>query len=103
MPLTALALAASLSAQAAGPARSAVLATPYHRTFQAHPYPFPVQSHRFTAQGQDLEMAYMDAAPEGAPKGTVVLGPGEGRLGGGYAGGPAHIGVCPHRPCASKR
>lgn len=72
MTSTLLALAASLAAHAA-PALPPVAATPYDRTLQAHPYPFPVQSHRFSAQGQDLEMAYMDVAPEGPPKGTVVL------------------------------
>lgn len=36
-------------------------------------YPHPVQFHRFTAQGQRLEMAYMDVRPDRRARGTVVL------------------------------
>ena len=36
-------------------------------------YPFPEKTYRFQSQQQDLEMIYMDIAPAGAARGTVVL------------------------------
>jgi len=38
-----------------------------------HPYPYPVRIHRVTAQGQRLEMAYMDVSPGRPARGTVLL------------------------------
>lgn len=38
-----------------------------------YPYPFPVHFHRVQAQGQVLEMAYMDLSPASSPRGTVLL------------------------------
>ena len=40
---------------------------------EAFPSPFPTQNYRFTSQGAAQEMVYMDVAPEGAPKGVVLL------------------------------
>jgi pimeloyl-ACP methyl ester carboxylesterase len=37
-----------------------------------YPYPYEVHVHRFTAQGQALEMAYMDVQPP-SPRGAVLL------------------------------
>lgn len=37
------------------------------------PSPYPTQVHRLTSQGQQLEMVYMDVAPDAGPKGVVVL------------------------------
>jgi pimeloyl-ACP methyl ester carboxylesterase len=36
-------------------------------------YPFPPKEHRFTSQGLTLEMTYMDVAPAGTARGTVML------------------------------
>lgn len=36
-------------------------------------YPFPVEYFKFTAQGQDLKMAYMDLKPAQAAQDTIVL------------------------------
>ncbi|MES2693350.1 MAG: alpha/beta hydrolase [Verrucomicrobiota bacterium] len=36
-------------------------------------YPFPEATYALKSQGQSLEMVYMDVAPRGAPRGTVVL------------------------------
>jgi pimeloyl-ACP methyl ester carboxylesterase len=36
-------------------------------------YPYPVKQFAFASQGQDLHMAYMDIAPAGPPRGTIVL------------------------------
>jgi pimeloyl-ACP methyl ester carboxylesterase len=44
----------------------------YDARLSAYPYPFPVQTRAFESQGQTLEMAYMDVAPE-QPNGRTVL------------------------------
>jgi len=36
-------------------------------------YPFPEKTYRFQSQQQELEMVYMDIAPRGTARGTVVL------------------------------
>lgn len=36
-------------------------------------YPYPVERYEFVSQGQDVQMAYLDAAPETANGETVVL------------------------------
>ena len=36
-------------------------------------YPYPVSYYRFTSQGQDVLMAYMDVKPAGDAAGTIVL------------------------------
>lgn len=36
-------------------------------------YPYPVKQYRFVSQRKQLTMAYMDVAPQGTPKGTIVL------------------------------
>lgn len=55
---------------------SAGAATPRPRAgirLEDFPYPFPVALFRFESQQQELEMAYMELAPAGTPRGTVVL------------------------------
>lgn len=44
----------------------------YDARLSAYPYPFAVQTRAFESQGQPLEMAYMDVAPE-QPNGRAVL------------------------------
>jgi pimeloyl-ACP methyl ester carboxylesterase len=58
--------AAPASAPASGQAR-------FDARLTGYPYPYEVQFHRFTAQGQPLEMAYMDVRPSGAERGAVLL------------------------------
>lgn len=38
-----------------------------------YPYPYPVQRFVTEAQGERIEIAYMDVSPEAAPRGVVVL------------------------------
>jgi len=45
----------------------------YGRELQGFDYPYPVQTHRFTSQGESMQMAYMDVKPEHANGKTVVL------------------------------
>jgi pimeloyl-ACP methyl ester carboxylesterase len=40
---------------------------------EGYPYPFPERIYRFESQQQSLEMVYMDVAPTGASRGTVLL------------------------------
>ena len=42
----------------------------YGPELQGFAYPFPLQHYRFTSQGVDLDMAYMDVSPAGPPAGT---------------------------------
>jgi pimeloyl-ACP methyl ester carboxylesterase len=44
----------------------------YGAELEGFAYPFPVLHHRFTSQGQQLDMAYMDVRPE-APNGRAVV------------------------------
>ncbi|HEY1170252.1 MAG TPA: alpha/beta hydrolase [Verrucomicrobiae bacterium] len=37
------------------------------------PYPFPVKTYKLSTQQQDLEMSYMDVAPSGQSRGTILL------------------------------
>lgn len=71
------ALAQIARAQNPGAEFGAMLANPavtYGEQLEGFPYPFPVSHHRFTSQGQDLDMAFMDVAPTAAPNGrTAVL------------------------------
>jgi len=45
----------------------------YGPRLEGFDYPWPVQTHRFRSQGQDLEMAYLDVAPTGTPNGRNVV------------------------------
>jgi pimeloyl-ACP methyl ester carboxylesterase len=46
----------------------------YGPELEGFEYPFPVQRYRFSSQGQDLQMAYLDVKPSATPNGrTVVL------------------------------
>ncbi len=40
---------------------------------ERYAYPFPVKIFKFTSQGQNLEMAYMDVQPAGTNPPVVVL------------------------------
>jgi pimeloyl-ACP methyl ester carboxylesterase len=44
----------------------------YGAELEGFSYPFPVQHHRFTSQGQPLDMAYMDVRPD-VPNGRVAV------------------------------
>jgi pimeloyl-ACP methyl ester carboxylesterase len=49
---------------------------------EGYEYPFPVQYHTFRIEGKRARMAYMDVAPDGQPRGTVVLFHGKNFFGG---------------------
>ena len=72
MPTLATALATAL---AAAPVLAAAPQAPvYGPELQGFDYPHPLQHFRFTSQGQQLQMAYMDVPPSGAANGqTAVL------------------------------
>jgi pimeloyl-ACP methyl ester carboxylesterase len=68
--LSTLGLAASALAQTAAPVASPA----FGPQLEGFDYPHPIQRHAFSSQGQQLEMAYMDVAPQGRANGrTVVL------------------------------
>ncbi|VFR60494.1 2-hydroxy-6-oxo-6-phenylhexa-2,4-dienoate hydrolase [plant metagenome] len=68
--LSTLGLAAGALAQAPTPGTSPA----YGPQLEGFDYPHPIQRHAFSSQGQQLEMAYMDVAPQGQANGrTVVL------------------------------
>ncbi|GAA4028541.1 alpha/beta hydrolase [Actimicrobium antarcticum] len=60
---------ALLAAQAA----AADPAPVYGPELQGFTYPFPVHRYQFTSQGEALQMAYMDVAPQGPPNGKTAL------------------------------
>ena len=65
-PLPGLLLAAAFSTAHAAPV--------YGPELEGFAYPHPVQRYRFTSQGEQLQMAYMDVAPKGKANGrTAVL------------------------------
>jgi pimeloyl-ACP methyl ester carboxylesterase len=46
----------------------------YGPELEGFDYPFPVERYRFSSQGQDLQMAWLDVRPSASPNGrTVVL------------------------------
>lgn len=45
----------------------------YDAVLTGFEYPYPVSYYSFEAQGQKLQMAYMDVKPVGTPKKTIVL------------------------------
>jgi len=45
----------------------------YGPQLEGFDYPWPVQHFRFTSQGQELDMAYMDVPPSGTPNGKVAV------------------------------
>jgi pimeloyl-ACP methyl ester carboxylesterase len=47
--------------------------TPVSITCEECPYPYPSSYFDLTTYGQDVRMAYMDVAPQGAPNGHVVV------------------------------
>ncbi|MGX9425837.1 MULTISPECIES: alpha/beta fold hydrolase [Bradyrhizobium] len=61
---TAVSLSSPASAADEGPA--------YGPELQGFEYPFPVERYRFSSQGQDLEMAYLDVKPSN-PNGRAVV------------------------------
>lgn len=76
---TALALTACLSSVAAAQTRVTPAAPvppdvkPGSITCEECPYPFPSSYLPLTLYGQDVRMAYMDVAPQGAPNGHTVM------------------------------
>jgi pimeloyl-ACP methyl ester carboxylesterase len=67
-------LLAVLSLAVAGTACAQGATTGYGVELEGFPYPYAVEHFRFTSQGQDLQMGYMDVKPKGRPNGhTVVL------------------------------
>ncbi|HEY0335043.1 MAG TPA: alpha/beta hydrolase, partial [Stenotrophomonas sp.] len=64
-----LLLSLALSAGTASAQPSAA----YGPRLEGFDYPHPVHIHRFQSQGQDVEMAYLDVAPSGTPKGRSVV------------------------------
>ncbi|MFH0298606.1 alpha/beta hydrolase [Bradyrhizobium sp. 31Argb] len=62
---TALSLSSPASAADGGPA--------YGPELQGFEYPFPVERYRFSSQGQELEMAYLDVKPSNPNGRTVVV------------------------------
>ncbi|MGY3606400.1 MULTISPECIES: alpha/beta fold hydrolase [unclassified Bradyrhizobium] len=62
---TAVSLSSPASAADEGPA--------YGPELQGFEYPFPVERYRFSSQGQDLEMAYLDVKPSNPNGRTVVM------------------------------
>ena len=75
--LVSLVLAGALAVAGSAVANAQPEATPASRRFDerlsGYAYPHPVSLHRFTAQGQSLEMAYMDVRPARRARGTVLL------------------------------
>ncbi len=71
----ALALAAVLAASShAFAAPEAPIAPGYGIELQGFDYPYPIAHFDFRSQGESLQMAYMDVAPQAAPNGrTAVL------------------------------
>jgi pimeloyl-ACP methyl ester carboxylesterase len=63
----ALSMAGPASAQAPAPTRA------YGPELQGFDYPFPVAHYRFSSQGEQLDMAYMDVRPERPNGRTAVL------------------------------
>jgi len=66
MRLPVVALLASLSLPA-------LASETYGARLEGFEYPYPVKNFTMRSQRQPLEMAYMDVAPKGTPRGTVVL------------------------------
>ena len=67
MRLPAIALLASLLPL------TAVASDSYGPRLEGFEYPYPLKTFAIDSQRQALEMAYLDVAPEGATRGTVVL------------------------------
>lgn len=65
-------LAAGLAGSLLAAASAADAAPAFDARLSGYDYPFEVRYHTFRAQGQDLEMAYMDVRPP-APNGRTVL------------------------------
>ncbi len=57
-------------------------------TYEDIAYPYPVKFLPLTVYGQDVQMAYMDVLPAGAPNGRVVVLLHGMNFGGFYFGGP---------------
>ena len=76
--LPALAILASVSARpaalsfAAEPSPAVDGGPTYGMQLEGFAYPWPVVLYRFTSQGQDLDMAYMDVKPA-RPNGRVAV------------------------------
>src|SRR6266545_2609209 len=66
----ALALLVVLLVTAAG---TALASARFDARLTGYQYPYPVRFFRWRAQGQDLEMAYMDVQPARASRGAVLL------------------------------
>jgi pimeloyl-ACP methyl ester carboxylesterase len=68
-------LVGGVPAAAAAPPRAEPAVARFDARLTGYPYPYPVAFYRFTAQGQELEMAYMDVRPAGGGdgRGAVLL------------------------------
>lgn len=74
LPALALSAAAALACLPAAAADPAPATPSYGVELQGFAYPHPIEHFKFTSQGEDLQMAYMDVAAAGTPNGqTVVL------------------------------
>lgn len=75
LPMIAFAagLLAAVPALAATDPRAAATTPDYGPDLERFDYPHPVKRHGFTAQGQALEMAYMDVAPTGTANGRTAI------------------------------
>src|SRR5262245_59270612 len=66
-----IALTAAMSLSS--PASAADEGPAYGPELQGFEYPFPVERYRFSSQGQELEMAYLDVKPSNPNGRTVVM------------------------------
>ncbi|WP_027579351.1 alpha/beta hydrolase [Bradyrhizobium sp. Ai1a-2] len=67
------ALALTTAASLISPASAADEGPAYGPELQGFEYPFPVERYRFSSQGQELEMAYLDVKPSNPNGRTVVM------------------------------
>lgn len=74
LAVPAVSTSAVAAAQAKAPVTTPAPAPVYGERLQGFDYPYPVKTFAFKSQHQDLEMAYMDVAPDGDANGrTIVL------------------------------
>ncbi len=69
-----LAIAAAVGLCSLAAVAAAADAPAYGPELEGFDYPFPVERYRFSSQGRDLQMAYLDVKPSSSPNGrTIVL------------------------------
>ncbi|MDI4236551.1 alpha/beta hydrolase [Bradyrhizobium sp. Arg237L] len=66
-------LALTIAVSLSSPTSAADDGPAYGPELQGFEYPFPVERYRFSSQGQELEMAYLDVKPSNPNGRTVVL------------------------------